>query len=176
MRTIMLIVFFCLFIKGIATVQSKDRLIYKSDTLYINNYPLDTLIKIFPAFDKRIQNYSKSSCVSSACWRGYIATWSIQSDSLYLVKLINGCEDITFKLNRLFKKRKTIQAKIFADWFSGEISAQYDFKMLRFGSFERYMPTKLLIARIADGKIIELVTQNIDYDENLLPNLQPIFN
>lgn len=164
MRIIITFIFVLLFVKSSATEQSGDKLIYKSDTIYLKNYPLDSLIKIFPAFENKILNYSDKICESSDCWRGYIGTWTIQNDSLYLTRLTNGCEDYAFKLNRLFRKRKTVNGKIFADWYSSDIKAEYDLKKVRIGGVEKYAPTKLFIAKIRDGKIIELITENIEYN------------
>ena len=171
MRKVILLIFVLLFVKTSATEQTGDRLIFKSDTIHIYTYPLDSLIKIFPPFEKRILNYSNIICESSACWRGYIGTWTIQNDSLYLSKLTNGCEDYTFKLNRLFRKRKTIKGKIFADWFSGEIKEEHDYKKTQINGGEIYLnvPTKLFVAKIKDGIIIELKTENILYDNVDLP-------
>ena len=171
MRVITTFIFVLLFVTTSATEQDGDKLIYKSDTIYIYNYPLDSLIKIFPPLEKRILNYSDIICESSSCWRGYIGTWIIQNDSLYLSKLTNGCEDYTFKLNRLFRMRKTEKGKIFADWFSGEIKEEHDYKKTQINGGEIYLnvPTKLFVVKIKDGKIIELKTENIQYDKVDLP-------
>ncbi len=165
MRLIITFIFVLFFIKVYATEQTGDKLIYKSDTIFIYNYPLDSLIRIFPLLEKKILNYSDTICGTSACWRGYIGTWIIQNDSLYLSKLTNGCEDYIFKLNRLFKKRKTVNGKIFANWFTSEIKAEYDFERTRINGFEKYVPTKQLIVKIKEGKVIELITENITYNK-----------
>ena len=171
MRVIITFIFILLFVKTSATKQDGDKLLYKSDTIYIYNYPLDSLIKIFPPLEKRILNYSNTICSSSANWRGYIGTWTIQNDSLYLSKLTNGCENYTFKLNRLFRKRKTENGKIFADWFSGEIEEEYDNRKTQINGGELYLnvPTKRFVAKIKDGKVIEIKTENIQYDKVDLP-------
>ncbi len=165
MRVIITLISVLLFVKTFATEQSRDKLIYNSDTIYIYNYPLDSLIKIFPPFEKRIHNYSDTICESTDCWRGYVGTWIIQNDSLYLYKLTNGCGDYTFKLNKLFRIRKTKNGKIFADWFSSDIKTEYDFKEIISDGSEKYVPTKLLIVKIRDGKIIELITENIAHNK-----------
>ncbi len=165
MRVITTFIFVLLFVTTSATEQDGDKLIYKSDTIYIYNYPLDSLIKTFPPLEKRILNYSNTICMSSASWRGYIGTWIIQNDSLYLSKLTNGCENYTFKLNRLFRKRKTVNGKIFADWYSSELKTEYDLKKILVGGVEKYAPTKLFIAKIREGKIIELIIENINHNK-----------
>lgn len=171
MREVIILIFVLLFVKTFATEQTGDKLIYKSDTIYIYNYPLDSLIKTFPPLEKRILNYSNTICTSTACWRGYIGTWIIQNDSLYLSKLTNGCENHIFKLNWLFKMRKTEKGKVFADWYSGEIEEEYDNRETQINGGELYLnvPTKRFVAKIKDGKVIEIKTENIQYDKVDLP-------
>ena len=52
MRSIITFVFVILFLQTYATEQSGDKLIFKSDTMYIYNYPLDSLIKTVPPLEK----------------------------------------------------------------------------------------------------------------------------
>lgn len=55
--------------------------------------------------------------ITSCLWRGYIGTWSIQDEKLYLLELneFNSKEvDITPNL-------KTKDCPIFCSWFSGEL-------------------------------------------------------
>ena len=164
MRSIITFVFVILFLQTYATEQSGDKLIFKSDTMYIYNYPLDSLIKTVPPLEKKIINYSYIRCGSSDCWRGYIGTWVIQNDKLYLIKLTNGCEDYTFNLEKLFN-RKTENGRIFADWFSSEIKTEYDFKEILINGFTRYVPRKQLIAKIKDGTITELIIKDLTNDQ-----------
>lgn len=104
-----------------ATEQSADILIDKSDTIYIETYPLETLMDTDSIIRQRIFGYSDEFCISSGCWRGHIATWSIENDSLFLVDLISGCEDYRFKLKEVFHEDKVINNKVFADWFTGDL-------------------------------------------------------
>lgn len=165
MRAIITFIFILFFLQTYATEQSGDKLIYQSDTMYIYNYPLDSLlIKTVAPLNKRILNYSDTICGSSDCWRGYIGTWIIQNNKFYLVKLTNACEDYTFNLEKLFN-RKTENGKIFADWFSSEIKTEYDFKKILINGFTHYIPKKQLITKIKDGKITELIIEKRTNDQ-----------
>lgn len=55
---------------------------------------------------------------NSACWRGYIGTWKIEDNQLFLIGLkgySESNESITMKT--LFPKKR----KVFADWYTGEL-------------------------------------------------------
>ncbi len=55
----------------------------------------------------------------TALWRGYVGTWEIQNDRLYLIDLQGTLTDGTqVKLATIFPDE---QGKIFASWFSGKI-------------------------------------------------------
>ena len=55
---------------------------------------------------------------NTACWRGYIASWSVIDNKLYLVEwtgYLRGEEEAN--ISNLFPG----QATVFADWFAGSI-------------------------------------------------------
>jgi hypothetical protein len=54
----------------------------------------------------------------SSCWRGYVGTWELKNDRLYLIGL-NGLtsQNSEVGLDFLFPG----QSEVFAEWFSGEI-------------------------------------------------------
>ena len=60
--------------------------------------------------------------VSSGCWRGYVGTWEIKDEKLYLIE-IDGYAEVSSKtygkvdINYLFPN----QSRVFAEWFTGEI-------------------------------------------------------
>lgn len=114
-----------------ATEQTPDILIYKSDTIFIDTYPLEGLMESDSIIKSKIIHYSDEVCMSSGCWRGHVATWKIENDNLYLIKLVNGCEDFEFKLEKVFEKRNVENGKVLASWYSGEIKAAFG-KYLKF--------------------------------------------
>lgn len=105
-----------------ATEQSSDLLIYNSDTILIESYPLETLMESDSVLRNKIFNYSDTvSCISSGCWRGHIATWTIKNDSLFLINLISGCKDHQFKLEEVFETGLIKNKKVFAGWYTGKL-------------------------------------------------------
>lgn len=56
--------------------------------------------------------------LNAACTRGYIGTWKITDDKLFLTELVAfGDTDPKVNLQLIFPKQSTI----FADWYSGDI-------------------------------------------------------
>jgi len=150
-----------------ATPQTSEILIYKSDTLSTNDYPLEILMETNLIIKRRITNYAYKTCVMSTCWRGYEGTWEIRNDSLYLINLESACHDINFNLNRTFRQRKIIYNKVFANWYSGEIKAFYCIGKFNDIDKTRYN-TKSLIATIERGKIVKILIEPA-YDYNFEP-------
>ena len=57
---------------------------------------------------------------SSACWRGYIAEWIIQNDSVFLSNIYH-CHDsgITVNLENIFEEKN--KKRLFAFWVTGDL-------------------------------------------------------
>ena len=75
--------------------------------------------------------------MSTGNWRGYVATWTIENGSLYLVKIdawiCRGWDEKNcgkVELSRLFGRRYR-KGKVKADWFSGELRVP-DGKLLQY--------------------------------------------
>ncbi|MET7259637.1 energy transducer TonB [Dyadobacter fermentans] len=114
-----------------ATAQNPDRLIYKGDTLFIFANPLEELYKndsIRPKFFA-----GQAGCITTACWRGYVADWKIENDQLYLTGISSCCfrdDGVRANLKSLFGD-KVIDGVVKVDWFSGNIIAPQG-KMLHY--------------------------------------------
>jgi hypothetical protein len=65
-----------------ATVQEPDLLLYQGDTLLLQANPLEQWLAQLPT---RPAELSKAG--STACWRGYQATWQLAGDTLYLLRV-----------------------------------------------------------------------------------------
>lgn len=80
---------FFISIQALGTAQIPDILIYKCDTLSLFDCPLD----YFP--DKVLIHpkilFGGSGCFYTACYRNYIATWTIEENKLYLLSIRNAC-------------------------------------------------------------------------------------
>ena len=101
-----------------ATAQYPDNLIYEGKTVGIYSNPLE---QYFSKDHPRPMKLFDANC--SAIWRGYVATWQIEKDKLYLVRIVEGtCENDAPKipLSKIFPGKK---APIFAGWFSGTLVA-----------------------------------------------------
>ena len=74
----------CLF----ATGQYGDILIEGNDTSEIYSNPLEQYLQNKKS---RIIDEYNLLMTSTACWRGYQATWLIENDSIFLIKIKKGC-------------------------------------------------------------------------------------
>jgi hypothetical protein len=162
MKNIAIILFTLISFTVSATEQTLDKLIYKTDTIGISTFPLNTLIETYPLIKKKLFHYSDTICESTDCWRGYIGTWKIENDSLFLIKLTNGCENHIFNLNKVFSKRKTQNKRIFANWYTGEIKTMFNYKKVSDGKTEEYIPTNSFSTKIINGKIISISIETIN--------------
>lgn len=87
------------------TAQLSEILYYENERYAIDRYPLSC----YPYLPRESDFKSVS-----VCWRGYIATWEVIKNKLFLVRL-SGHGDFT--MEKLFPGKD----KVFAYWFTGEI-------------------------------------------------------
>ena len=99
-----------------ATGQASDFLIIKKDTLMLYSNPLEPYLEFK---NKRTLNGIELKMTSTGCWRGYIATWEIRNDSLFLVKVVR--EDEFGKFRTFNLKEEFGTSKVFAAWFTGTL-------------------------------------------------------
>ena len=83
------------------TTQVKEQIIIDGQ-----KYPLLNAMSL-PEDDSIIQHKKGVIETSSNCWRGYVGTWEIKDDTLYLVDFSSGKYDVLVNL------------PILADWISG---------------------------------------------------------
>ncbi|OAD21658.1 conserved hypothetical protein, secreted [Candidatus Thiomargarita nelsonii] len=133
----------------LATAQYPDILVYQGKNQPIFTNPLESY------FDKqhpRPKNVFKFSCTAN--WRGYVATWKIEENDLYLVKLVEGScgEDAPeIPITTIFPEQ---QAPIKANWFSGTLriplGKRLQYVHMGYGSIYE----KELFLTIENGKIV----------------------
>ena len=100
------------------TAQIPDFLIYQGDTVAIYSNPLEGY------FERKgtrtigeIEFEQVDYC--TALWRGYVGTWKIENDSLFLVSIeIDYCGDNPIEIDLI---KEFDSNKIFADWVSFEV-------------------------------------------------------
>jgi hypothetical protein len=111
------------FSRTFATSQIPDRIIYNGDTVYTYSNPLELLYSndsIRPKFF-----VEKQGCLSTDCYRGYQAEWTIKDNQLFLTGIYSCCfseDKIKADLHQLFGE-KYINGKVKADWVSGNMIA-----------------------------------------------------
>lgn len=99
--------------KSFATGQFGDLLIIGKDTVWIASNPLE---KYFEKKGSRLIDNSELISNCTALWRGYVATWRLDSNKLYLIRIqTNYCGDnpIEVPLTKEFGSNN-----VFANWFS----------------------------------------------------------
>ena len=95
------------------TAQCRERLIYSGEEYYLATEPLAPYL---------VSHKIIFTAPRTACWRGYIGSWLIEDNKLYLVDL----EANISEGDRKFGKGKEVgldylfpgQTKVFADWYS----------------------------------------------------------
>jgi len=153
-RVITIIFFIILTTSVSATAQYPDKLIYKGKTISIFSNPFESY---FDDEHSRPKIFSKSMC--SAIWRGYVATWEIKSNDLYLLSLVEGtCENNApeIPLNEIFKDKKT---PIKASWFSGIIRIPFGKQLQYIHMGYNSIYEKELYVTIKNGKVLEIELQ-----------------
>lgn len=93
------------------TAQTREILIYNNEEYRMANEPLDAYFAQLPS-GILLEPYS------SACWRGYIGTWEIKDNKLFLTDFngyTTGHKEVG--LDFIFPDKK----EVFAEWVNGEI-------------------------------------------------------
>lgn len=162
-----------------ATAQSPDVLIYNGKTYDLFSNPLEDFYGGIES--KRPKFWVEPNTMSSGNWRGYVATWEIVDDKLYLTKIDSwfcrppiknksGCRRVT--LRDLFGKN-VVNGKVFASWFSDKLRVP-DGKQLKYvHSSYASIYERDITFDVDDGKIVRQET--IDNTKSELPSDQEIY-
>ena len=138
-----------------STPQIPDLLIVGRDTFMLYSFPLESLhIKKSP-FD-----YRGFPFPSTACWRGYQATWKILNNQLILVQVIKVDStkeklDIIKYLKENNVSPTILNGFVFADWYSAKF--RYFYRMDRRLQNYIYAYPKILfpVLEIQNGNVIK---------------------
>lgn len=163
---------------AMATGQEADVMVYKGEARALFSNPLESFYE--RKANKRPNFWVKPNTTSSGNWRGYVASWEIIDNRLYLTKIDSwfcgpgikgkdGCRPV--KLADLFGA-KVVQGKVLASWFSGELRVpdgkELQYVHMGYGSvYERDM-----IFEVKAGAITKKET--IDNTKNQLPSEQEL--
>jgi hypothetical protein len=96
------------------TAQASDILYFDGSEYILYSEPLEFYFEQHPP-----RPDIEATC--SACWRGYIATWRIKRDKLYMVSLQSFDGDDLALKQKLFPG----DDMIFASWFTGPLVCPY---------------------------------------------------
>jgi hypothetical protein len=136
-----------------ATAQASDMLIVQGEEFALNTNPLETQL------EQKQWKPPEDAVISSANWRGYIATWEIKDDKLFLKEatiLVSDPEDEDEYLRKSITSELYPGAtEVFANWYTGALIVP-DGKMTRYvhmgygSSFDHYQ-----VFRVHAGEIVE---------------------
>ena len=103
-----------------STEQKPDILIIETDTLLLDDYPLEQL-----NLNQRPFNLATYTVPTSDCWRGYIAVWEIKNDSLLLTRLISTDSSKIEAPRDLLTRNgitfTTVLNSVFANWVAMDL-------------------------------------------------------
>lgn len=144
------------------TAQFREILHYDGKIFPLSTEPLKPLLDLLGDDEKPV---FVSDC--SACWRGYVGTWEIDNDRLFLINLEgrsdNDVEEVL--MDSIFPNQK----KVFAGWFTGEIKIP-EGKMLHYehmgymSIFEKDMFLEFKKGVLCGKRVIDN-TKNFDPDD-----------
>lgn len=141
-KGVLLIAFiFVSIVNAQATDQFPDLLIIKNDTFFLKTFPLENL-RNEKGINKRPFNYDGYGYPHTGCYRGYIATWKVIDNKLFLLKVkkADGGKD-TLDLLGYFKSidytPTLINGFVQANWYSDTL-VNYDCDSERFYLIDKH--------------------------------------
>lgn len=150
-------------IQAFATAQIPDIIIYDGKEYSLNSNPLESFFKMYP--DKR----PKREVISTALWRGYVATFEFKDKQLFLKDIEIKYRDTTEKGEVDYKWRSAMdevfpnQEKIKIDWMTGLLVIPHgklvNYVHMGYGStYEKY-----ILLEIENGDLKK--EKRFDYNE-----------
>lgn len=149
-------------ISGFATGQAGDRLIWNGDTLTVFSNPLELHCNIDSLRPKLFGE--NEAGINTACWRGYIAEWTIIENEIYLTNIFS-CnyynDSIKSNLNTVFGA-ECDNGKIKATWITGKILIPKG-KLIHYvhSGYESFYETEQILT-FENG----ILTEKKDYDNS----------
>lgn len=115
------------------TAQIRERLVYNEVEVPMCSCPLNIFL--------RLADFPKSfKSPHTALWRGYVGTWDIIDNRLYLISIKGEFTDgTTLSLDSIFPGFKD---RVFAHWYTGNLRIPYGAKLkyvhMGFGSIHEF--------------------------------------
>ena len=93
----------------------------RQEKIFINNKEFSLSTEPFRSYLEAHPEIPKLRGRASTCWRGYVGTWRIRNNVLYLVDF-EACypANIEIELDFIFARKKQI-----ADWFTGKLRVPF---------------------------------------------------
>jgi hypothetical protein len=148
-----------------ASPQKPDYIIFNKDTIATYNLILEQYLqKQDKPETEKLFGLSFRDGASFSCWRGYQAIYKIESDSLFLVDIINCGEGRSGKIDKTLsvKKMKTIFSdkvvndRVYINWFSGDINFPLNNKVLRWDGVFYTIYEKETVINFSNGKVLKV--------------------
>lgn len=139
--------------QAFATWQVRDKIIIEGTERSINADPLWRYLWL-----EEKTEYFDSEEKSSACWRGYIARWTLRENRLFLLDIERCPEKTKVNLEDLFGDESS--APLFANWYSGYLTIS-DGDVLFYDprTYEEIRESDI-IYQVDSGKIVRQIRQD----------------
>lgn len=157
-----------LFQQAFATVQTSDYLIYEGDTLKMRSFPLESYLEAHP--NPIYETLFES--VNTACWRGYVAYWTIYNDSLFLSDIWGeSLDDRSVDKSLIFTDVNEKQ-EVFASWVSDDLLTVFGERLFLNTAFDLYSYERVFSVR--SGKVIAINDYDNTKTSTPMVNMEPL--
>lgn len=154
MRALIKILIFLIPFNIFATPQSPERLLFKDDTIWIHNFPLEKLREKNSNIDQKLNKLFQWK--TSTNWRGYTGTWKIENDSLFLYEIAHDESEEVVELSQIFNKSLISKKGVFAYWYNEVIDANYG-ELLGFDEdeplFSGFFSCRITLGNVSEVRI-----------------------
>jgi hypothetical protein len=143
------------------TMQIPDRLIFEGNQYWIVSgaYPMDA----FPSGMR-----PKIPSFSTACWRGYVATWVIEDDALCLSSMaVHRVNDDTNLIADLFPD---VALPVKATWVNGKVVASGG--GIKYNGYYGSVSNEYLLLTVKQGVIVSSEVKDSKWFINTYPSIQ----
>ncbi len=144
------------------TGQAGDILIWNGDTTYVFSNPLQARLDI--DFLQLKMFGENEAGLNTACWRGYIAEWTIEDKELFLTNIYScnySDDSIKADLSELFGY-EFFDGKVNANWFTGDLVIPQGELIHYFHAGYEYFYEKETELNLKEGKVVGQVDYNND--------------
>jgi hypothetical protein len=141
---------------ALVTAQRPDIIFYEGQKRYLYSNPLEDYYR---AGRKRPYFTIGPNTFSTSNWRGYVATWEVKDNTLYMTNIESWIEDRRATLESLFGS-KCQNGKVEATWFSGKLripdGKELQYVHMGYGSvYERDIILTVKVGKVTKTEIVD---------------------